>query len=179
MTATRFRGTVRVSGYLAVVAVVLFTIVGIVLVLGSARGGPQVWTERYAPGAEIATPIGRDVVLWGSGEIVRADEVTCSGERFGALTPGPPAGSEDLAVIEHPRLGSLVYLAQDDRRGNRDVRLTCAGRGLEAVHLGPAPRTALNRNVGIGFFGGAVVAGLWAVTTLTATRKRRPERSGR
>lgn len=177
-TTARFRDTVRVSGYLAIAAVGLFAIVGTVLVVGSVRGGPTVWLEPYAPGEEIRTPIGRDIALWGSGEGLQPEQVTCSGERYGALPPGPPRGSEDLAVIEHPRIGSLVYLAQDDRRGDRDVRIACDGPDLQAVHVGPAPRTDLGRNVGLGFFGGAAVAGLWAVATLAVTRRKLSETAG-
>ena len=61
--AERVRLTVRLSGVMAVLGVVLFTGGGIVQLNTGHRGTPTVYTPRWQAGEEI-TVNGGDVILW-------------------------------------------------------------------------------------------------------------------
>jgi len=170
--AERVSLTVRLSGVMAAFGVVLFTGGGIVQLYTGHRGTPTVYTPRWQAGEEI-TVNGDNVIFWGRGKDLAAGDVTCMTRRDGPLPAGPPADSRDLATLEDPERGELVYLATNTYGFGFPIgSVVCDGPGLEAVLMSANPRTPLNRGLGIGFVVAGGVAALWALVTLRLTRSR-------
>lgn len=173
----RFRTTLRVSGFLALVGVLLFGGAGVHQLWASGSGRPTFHPDPVEPGETFTVDTSEITVFWGQGEDLDVDDVVCTsetrtGKQPGVMPAGPQPGSEDLAVITDPQRGELVYLASNAERETRNRVVACDGPGLEAVWTSSDPRTPLTRGLGIGFVAAAVVAGLWAAFALRVTRPR-------
>ncbi|MCL3859923.1 hypothetical protein [Actinotalea sp. K2] len=176
--ATRLRRAVRTSGYLAVLGVLLFGIGAAVVLVRSNHGIPTVRPAEWAAGEEISTSLGNDTVFWGQGTDLDPQAVTCTapsgpGGAPETMPAGPPPGSEDIAVIDDPRFGALVYLADNRGRTWPASSAVCDGGSLETVRLSSTPRVPLQRGVGLGLIAAAGLAAVWGAVALRVTRPAR------
>lgn len=168
----QLRRSGRASGYAALVAVVLFVVVGVTLL---ARGDvvPQPPRDAWVgAGDGVAVALGSRGPVWGVGDDLDPAAVRCtwtsrqgaSGTLDTAMSGTRPSAATDR--------GTAVLLA--DAHGTEAHEIRCSGGGLTSFAVA-APTTAPpTAALGTGFFVFAAVAAVWAVVALRVTRRRAP-----
>lgn len=167
--AERMRKLGRASGYLAIAAVVLWGVMGIVFLNRAGTVTPPT-SETAAVGGSLPVN-GGNLAVWGTGDPLDPTAVQCSWTTDGGRTV-----TADPATVDSPRpqtsddeLGDVTMIALVDDPWIDGKTMTCTGGGLEGWALGPASDPS-SRGVGIGFLVGAGFAALWAVVALRVTR---------
>ena len=140
--------------YLAFFMVILCVVVGVVQ-LRIQAGAPAIRDPSWAAGEAIDTEPGTPWIFWGQGAAIDVQSVTCTSIRVfdahaGRLPPGPPPGSADLATVDDPDRGQLVYLADNSADGRSGDKVVCTGGGLERIWASKVERTSDKRIVAIG-----------------------------
>ncbi|QAY63502.1 hypothetical protein ET495_09825 [Xylanimonas allomyrinae] len=167
------RVPLRASGYLAMLAVVLFAVVGtIMLVSGDTPRGPF-RDALVVAGGRDPVPAGTQRVVWGVGAALVPADVVCTvtlatGETRDVDTT---ALGPDRPTAQVAGFGTATQLGVTMR--TRDGDLSCAGGGLErfatADRRGGPPGAVL----AVFFYVLAAVAALWALATLGLRRSAR------
>ncbi|MEK8227346.1 hypothetical protein NKG05_16505 [Oerskovia sp. M15] len=136
------RSTVRASGYVALLGVLLFGIVGLWQV--TADKGPRgPYASDVVPaGTVVDTEKVNGTIIWGGGSGLVPDEVTCTVTRREGGTAELDLTSTEpraTAAVLRPRSaetppGEMTVLAEIPHLPGTD--LTCSGGGLETFALG-------------------------------------------
>lgn len=174
ITGLPVRKTVRASGYLAMLGVLLCAIVGTVLVTG-----PQGLTAPYAgnvhPAGTVADTKGSRYVIWGAGDELDPQKVTCTKTSYNGSTITLPLGEgvpRETTTV--PARGAGSAMEMTSLLANVfGVDVQCSGGGLEHFALSRYESGPPKWVIGIGFFVFGGVAALWSLLTLTLTRERR------
>lgn len=172
------RRTVRASGYAALLGVLVFGVVGWwAVTTDQGPRGPYA-ADVVAAGTPLDTSSRTSGVVWGRGEALVPEAVTCTG-----TTNGGEAVDVDVAGLAEPRPtaeilrtggtdvppGEMVELFEDSVLPGASV--TCSGGGLETYALGELRLGPPWWVVGIGFFVLAGIAAAWALAALVIARR--------